>query len=259
MPLPEKPHSPLRQAALQIAAAVIILSLALPYAFATHGAPPFPQTAFLIGGLAFLMATQTRAPLRWRMIQLIFAPLCWAFLQLPISPNWFLVIFIVLFLFYRGAVSGQIPLYLSNQATAKALAIFVGEQFSSKKTPHFLDLGAGLGSVLRPLAKSLPNAQLIGVENAPASWLIGKILCGQKKNIDWCFGSLWDTRTDDCDVVYAFLSPAPREKLWEKLSREMSPNSWFISNSFAVPNVEPTEILALEDMRQTKLYCYQMK
>ena len=58
------------------------------------------------------------------------------------------------------------------------------------------------------------------------------------------------------DVVYAFLSPEPMPRLWEKVKDEMLPGSIFVSNSFAVPNIEPSEIWELSDERKTVLYIY---
>ena len=46
------------------------------------------------------------------------------------------------------------------------------------------------------------------------------------------------------DVVYAFLSPAPMPRLWEKVQREMRPGTLFISNRFIVPGVKPHQRIA---------------
>ena len=44
------------------------------------------------------------------------------FRALEIDPGWFLLAALTLMLVYRGALSGQIPLYLSNRQTAQTLA-----------------------------------------------------------------------------------------------------------------------------------------
>ena len=69
-------------------------------------------------------------------------------------------------------------------------------------------------------------------------------------------GDLWKTDVSQEDVVYAFLSPAPMAALWQKLSTEMKPGSLFVSNSFAVPDVDPEEIWELSDSRKTRLFLY---
>lgn len=243
-----------RQLALQAAAAFVVFSLAWPY-YAMRGEDlPWPQAAFAIATVALLFASLSRQRWWWRLIHAAFAPLAWGVSRLSIDPIWFLLTFCTLLLFYRGAINGQIPLYLSNTATANALAAVTAQ------TPdlHFLDLGAGIASVLVPLAKARPDAYFAGIENAPATWLIGRLRTGSLKNCHWQWGDLWAADFRHYNVVYAFLSPAPMAALWDKIQQEMPSGSVFISNSFAVPDIEPNQIIDVGDVRQTRLYCYHL-
>ena len=246
------PH--LRQLALQAAAAFAVLSLAWPYYGIRGEALPWPATAYAMGGVAGLLAVLTRQPWWWWLIHLAFAPLAWSVARLDIDPGWFLLLFIGLLLVYRGALSGQVPLYLSNAQTAAVL----DELTQDIGALRFVDLGAGIGSVVRQLARTRPTAHFTGVENAPASWLIGRLRTRGLANCHWLWGNFWQTRLDDFDVVYAFLSPAPMAALWEKAQREMRPGSLLISNSFPVPGVAATNVVAVADGRQTQLYCYRL-
>jgi hypothetical protein len=238
---------------LQCAAAFAVLSLAWPYFGIRNEALPWPETAFAIGAVALLIASLARQPWWWRLIHAIFAPLACAVAALAIDPGWFLLAFILMLLVYRGAVTGQIPLYLSNSAAAAALAEFIPE----RQDLRFIDLGAGIGSVLRPLAKARPAAQFTGIENAPATWLLGYLRTATLGNCKWLWGDLWRADLAQYDVVYAFLSPAPMSELWTKVQREMSPGSLFISNSFPVPGLDANTIVEIDDGRQTRLYCYR--
>ncbi|MFC5303092.1 class I SAM-dependent methyltransferase [Azospira restricta] len=244
---------PLRQLALQFAAVVAVLSLAWPYYGIRGEALPWAGVVLAIGAAAFLLAALTRQPWWWQTMHALFAPLAWAVAQLQIDPGWFLAAAILLLLVYRGALSGQVPLYLSNRETADALA----ELLPAHPGLRVVDLGAGLGSVLRPLAAARPDAHFVGVENAPLTWLAGRLLCLGRRNCELRWGSLWQTPLADCDVVYAFLSPVPMAALWEKAKAEMKPGSLFISNSFPVPTVEPNAIVEVGDGRATRLYCYR--
>jgi len=245
-----QPH--FRQLALQFAALMAVLSLAWPY-YGVRGEPlPWGLVVVAIGVVAVLLATFLKQPWWWRLIHGAFAPLAWLVAQAEIDPGWFLAAAIALLLVYRGALSGQVPLYLSNRQTAQALANLV------PPSGNCLDLGAGLGSMLRPLAEARPDVRCIGVENAPLTWLGGKLLMLGLANCEWRWGSLWKTSLADMDVVYAFLSPVPMAELWAKARVEMKSGSLFVSNSFPVPDVAPDEVIAVDDARQTQLYCYRL-
>ena len=184
----------------------------------------------------------------------LFAPLAWSVSRLAIDPGWFLLLSIGLLLVYRGALTGQIPLYLSNRPTAAALASLTAEVHDLR----FLDLGAGIGSVVYPLAGARPDGRFTAVENAPATWLIGRLRTAALANCDWHWGDIWRTDLTDYNVVYAFLSPVPMAALWQKVRQEMRPGSLFISNSFAVPGAEASSVTDVDDTRRTRLFCYRL-
>ena len=248
-----QPRSYVRQLALQGAAALAVLSLAWPYFGIRDEVLPWPATAVAIGGAALLIAILTHQPWWWRLIHASFAPLAWGVATLSIDPGWFLLAFILMLLVYRGAVTGQIPLFLSNNETASALAALVPDRPGTR----FIDLGAGVGSVLRPLARSQRDAQFTGIENAPATWLAGYLLTAGLTNCDWRWGDFWRVDLAEYDMVYAFLSPAPMPALWEKIQREMHPGSLLISNSFPIPGIEADQVIEIGDARGTRLYCYR--
>lgn len=248
-----QPRTRMGQLALQCAAAFAVLSLAWPYFDIRDETLPWPATALAIGGVALLIAIFTHQPWWWRLIHALFAPLAWSVAALSIEPGWFLLAFIFLLLLYRGAVTGQIPLFLSNKKSASALAALTSERPGMR----FIDLGAGVGSVLRPLARSRRDAQFTGIENAPAAWLAGYLWTAGLANCDWRWGDFWRVSLAEYDVVYVFLSPAPMPALWEKVLREMPSGSLLVSNSFPVPGVEVDQVIEVGDARRTRLYCYR--
>ncbi len=243
----------MRQLALQGAAVILVLSLAWPYFGWQAEAMPWLETSLAIGAVALTFATISRQPWWWRVIHAGFMPLIWLTHGLAIDPAWFLAAFVMLLLVYRGALSGQVPLYLSNRQTVAALA----ELLAEREAPHFLDLGAGLGSTTVPLADLLPDGAFTGYENAPLTWLVGRFLSLGRPNIRWRWDDLWQARLGDYDVVYAFLSPVPMPELWAKVEAEMRPGSLFISNTFPVPGVTPSRIIEVDCQPPRPLYCYQ--
>lgn len=246
--------TPLRQLALQAAAAILVLSLAWPYYGMRAEMMPWGKTALAIGGAALLAATITRQPIWWRVMHAIFMPLAWAVTQLEIDPGWFLLAFGLMLLVYRGAITGQIPLYFSNRETVARL----DELLVGRSGVRFADLGAGIGSIVLPLARRHPEMYFVGIENAPLTWLVGWLRTRGQKNLEWRWGNLWDVKLDPFNLVYAFLSPAPMQRLWEKVRLEMA-EGMFISNSFEVPDVAPDQVVEADGLSPRTLFCYRVK
>lgn len=243
-----------RQFALQASAAFGVLSLAAPY-FALLGQPlPWGEISIAIGATALALSVVARHPWWWRVIHAIFAPMAWAMSSLAIPPGWFLLAFVLMLLVYRGALEGRVPLYLSNDETALAIAQVLGEN----PRIRFVDLGAGVASIVKRLAATHASAQFTGVENAPLTWLIGRLRTVRQTNCNWLWGDLWRTDLSHFDVAYAFLSPEPMAELWEKATREMRPGSLLISNTFAIPDVTAEQVIEVDDARRTRLLCYRI-
>lgn len=245
--------TPRRQFALQGAAAFLVLSIAWPYFGWTAEAMPWLETSLAIGLVALFFASVSHQPWWWRLIHGAFMPAVWLTHHQQIDPGWFLLAFVLLLLVYRGALSGQVPLYLSNKQTVAALA----ELLAERQQLRFLDLGAGIGSTTVPLADLLPDDHFTGVENAPLTWLTGRFLSLGRPNISWQWEDLWRAKLGDYDVVYAFLSPVPMADLWKKVQAEMPPGSLFISNTFPVPGVAPSRIIEVDCSPARPLYCYE--
>lgn len=172
---------------------------------------------------------------------------------LDLHPAWFLAGFVLLLLIYWTSFRSRVPLYLSNRATAAALG-----QLLPAAPARLLDIGAGTGSVLRPLARARPDCHFTGIELAPIPWLLGRLLTRRLSNIDWRRGDMFASAWSDHDVVYAFLSPVPMAAVWAKASAEMKPGSLLVSNSFAVPGIAAERILAVGDRRGTQLHLYRI-
>lgn len=204
-------------------------------------------------GLASAVAFGMGSARWWLPIHLGFLPLAVVALQLGIAPAWYLAAFVLLLLVYWTSFRTQVPLYLSNRPTAAAVAGLL-----PARPLRLLDIGAGTGSLLRPLARARPESRFTGVELAPAPWLIGRLLCAPLSNIDWRRADLFAPAWADYDAVYAFLSPVPMPAVWAKAVAEMQPGSLLISNSFAIPDVQPERIAEVGDRRGTRLYVYRI-
>lgn len=212
---------------------------------------PLPLWLVLAGLGAALLSRRMGLPSWWQVINLFFPPLLWLTLQSEIDPLWFLAGFALLALTSLGTLRTRVPLYLSSPRAAEAVAARL------PANARVLDLGCGLGGPLARLGKLRPDAALAGIEAAPLNWLIARLRLLGRARIQ--LGSLWNSDLSDQDVVYAYLSPAPMPRLWEKARAEMRPGSLFISNTFAVPGIEPDEVVELHDLSHARLLIWRMR
>lgn len=175
-----------------------------------------------------------------------------SFTQLEI-PSWFYAFLFILFsLIFSHTLKERVPLYLTNNTTYDALNKFIADN----NIKNVIDLGSGLGGVVRALASS--KTKSFGVESAPLVWLSSFILSKVSGKGHITRQSIWDANLSNIDLAYAFLSPVPMEQLYNKVKKEMKPGSFLISNSFLVPNIKPDEAWELDDKRKTKLYIYKV-
>lgn len=204
-------------------------------------------------------ATAAAALLRsarwWLPIHLVFTPLAVLAHQLALAPGWYLAAFLTLALIYWSSFRTQVPLYLTNRKTARALAALL----AADRPQRVLDLGSGTGSLLRELARLRPDSHFSGIETAPAPWALGWLLNRSAPALDWRRGDFFAASWAGHDVVYAFLSPVPMAAVWDKARREMSPGSIVVSNSFAIPGQVPERIIDIDDRRRTRLLVYRIR
>lgn len=206
----------------------------------------------LQGGCAALIAWRLEATRGWLCLHLVLPFLLLLGLALGIDARWSLAIFVLLLLIFGRTDISRVPLYLSNN---KAGLVFLAELQS--KPLKIMDIGCGTGGFLRQIAADRPDCTLVGVEHAPLTWLWAKLSCLRYPNIQIRLGSFWKVSLEGVDYVYAFLSPAPMEALWQKASRELPAGAWLVSNSFEVPNRAAEHARAIDQGRQTQLYFYK--
>lgn len=208
-------------------------------------------TAVLQGVCAAFVSWRFGAPRWWWLIHLGFMPLIVLALALQIPPGWYLAAFVTTLLVFWRTDRSRVPLYLSNAVTAQALLALL------PATPcRVADIGCGDGRFLRALARARPDCTFVGIEHAPAVWLLARLMNMGQANVEVRYGDLWSMSLKPYAVLYAFLSPTPMPALWQKACNEMVEGSLLVSNSFAIPEVTPEQVIEVADRRQTRLYCY---
>lgn len=242
--------------ALFIQFLVFLLIAAGVYIAPIFIAPPYPYWMLVMvqASLSTLLVSWFGLPSWWRYIQFLLPWGLYLGVVIGFDPVWALIIFIFVWLIFSNAFKERVPLYLTNATTRDALKVLV----KNKRDVHFLDLGCGLGGNVAFMSQIKNVSESHGVETAPVPYVLSKIVTFFRGGSTYAM-DLWKTDLAYYDVVYAFLSPQPMPKLWEKVKEEMVSGSVFVSNSFAVPNEEPTEVWELADRRKTILYIYHIE
>lgn len=244
--------SPLRHALLaQTLAALMTAALLL----ALPGLLAQPLLLAAVQGLGAALVSHLRhGPPWWLPIHLVFMPLALLASGLGL-PSWiWLAGFMALLLVFWRTDRSRVPLYLSNTTTCTALAGLLPAD-----PVAVVDLGCGDGGLLRRLARARPDCRFTGFEHAPLTWAWAWLCSRSLGNLEIRYGDFWRQPLGGYALIYAFLSPVPMPRLWSKLKAEMATDALLVSNSFAVPDVRPSRIVAVADGRRSRLYCYRQE
>lgn len=210
--------------------------------------------AFILGAIALLFSHILNLAYWWHFINFLFAPALIATLYLHISPGYFFLAFMLMAMIYWSTFRTQVPLYLSSRKVWQSISTLLPAQPGFR----FVDLGSGLGGLLGYLHQIRPDGTYFGIESAPLPIFISWLRFHLVKNLHSSWSDFWTHNLADYDVVYAYLSPVPMTDLWEKARLEMRPGTLFISNTFGVPGVTPTQVIALDDFNKSTLYIWRM-
>lgn len=207
------------------------------------------------GFMAVMASKLLKQPRWWQPMHLLFLPAILAATTLELPSVVYLGAFAVLTLVFWGTAGGDVPLFLSSRSVALALA----EIADDERARRLVDLGAGVGSVVVPLAKHFPLLQVEAWERAPIPWAITAWRGRNLDNLHLHRRSLWECPLAEYDVVFAFLSPAVMQEIGDKVRQEMRPGALFVSSAFPVPGWQPEVQVDIEDRQATVLYCYRIK
>ena len=212
--------------------------------------PNLVVVALAQGCLAALIGARLGLSAWWLAINLMFVPGL-VLLQDFDVPGWLpLGAFTLLLLLNWNAFTERVPLYLTGREAERQLRNRLTELPADFR---YIDLGSGLAGSLSRLAQDFPAAQFVGVETAPLTFALSWLRCLPRRNCHIRLLSLWRGDLAEYDVVYCVLPPARMPALWKKARAEMRPGALLISNSFAVPGVEPVEVHELNDWRGSRL------
>jgi hypothetical protein len=213
------------------------------------GVPLLPLAAHCIvsAGLASLL----RLSGPWVLLNVLL-PVGAGVISLQLVPTWIIGIAAILTLLtYLPTFWTRVPFYPSRQSAIAALE----ELLPKDREFAFVDLGSGFGKVVLALAPRFPKGTFVGVELSPMPFALSWLRGLRYPNVSFLMQSFWEHDLSEYDYTYAFLSPTPMARLWEKVSDELTEEQTFVTNSFMV-SAEPDRVIELDDERQNALHIF---
>jgi hypothetical protein len=227
------------------------------YGLATMAAleAPLACWVFVQAALAVLLATAAGQARWWIVMHSVFVPAALLLDRLS-PPSWMYLAGAALLALTNGnAMRERVPLFLTSRAARERLLALLPED----RPIRFIDVGCGFGGVVASVGRERPTLECLGLETAWLPYLVSRLRCALSPNqATVARRDLWLHDLTCADVVYAYLSPVPMERLWRKIIAEMRPGALFISNSFAVPGVDALASLPVDDATGSVLYVYRL-
>lgn len=235
---------------LQVGVAVLWLGLLVQ----TSWAGRMPLLFWLAAhGLvtAALSHWRTREPW-WTAFHLAMPWLALLALQWQV-PLWvYPVLALLLLAVFSPVLRDRVPFFLSSRQVAQALL----QIMSQRQTQSFVDLGCASGGLLVSLARARPQTQFVGVETAWLPYCVARLRAWRLPNLTIRRQSIWDVSLAGFDIVYCFLSPDPMARLGAQFDDQASKGACLVSNSFRIPDRQPSQTLTVQDWRESVLLVY---
>lgn len=171
-------------------------------------------------------------------------------------------IFFGIFVWIVGSIvrwsikNGISPMPTSRKVKGQLLGLL-----PEKLDGAIVELGSGWGTLSFPLAKKFPACNVIGYETSPIPFFISKIrqFFYKPLNLQLIRHDFFKTPLGNASLIVCYLYPDAMRKLKQKFENELTPGTWIISNTFAIPGWNPIHIKEVSDIYRTKIYLYKIE
>ena len=176
----------------------------------------------------------------WRYIHVLFPIAVYCALNLHLPQNFFFWGSIISVSLFWTTFKSQVPFYPSGSNVRQQVANLL----PLDKRVKLIEIGSGIGDFAMKIAEIRPQSIVSGIEIAPLPWLISVLRSKLKlSRAKFKLGNYYNSDFSQFDVVFAYLSPAAMEALWQKANLEMQAGSMLISHEFPIIDLEPSMTL----------------
>ncbi|PIW28352.1 MAG: hypothetical protein COW30_07675 [Rhodospirillales bacterium CG15_BIG_FIL_POST_REV_8_21_14_020_66_15] len=164
------------------------------------------------------------------------------------------LVFVILTTGY-SVFTGISPVPSSPTSYAKIEEILLDEGVT-----RVVDLGAGWGCLLMPLAAAMPEVQFLGYELSPFPLVFARLRGAlfRRRNVRIERQDLRKTSFQGADAVICYLYSELLEKLRPNLERDLKPGTIVVSNVFDIPGWRPEAVHRLDCSQCPQVYVYRV-
>ncbi len=187
----------------------------------------------------------------------------WTLLEWIENILFYTALYVLLWNAYFLTVNRGIPNIRTAPAIRKKMADFIRQDMARKQKDQYviMDIGAGNGDLSRFMARTFPEARVIGVEiDKLAYWkccLYGRL--AGLKNLSYRNEDFHKTSLSEADAVVMFLSWLLMNDIRKTLEEKLSPGTLITSNKFPLGgDWKPEQALDVDTLyfHQKRLYVY---
>ncbi|MBM7662657.1 hypothetical protein JOC85_003467 [Bacillus mesophilus] len=123
-----------------------------------------------------------------------------------------------------------------------------------------VDLGAGWGTLVFPIAKQHPNAKVVAYENSLIPFLFMKLrqLVSPTPNLSIERRNFYHADLSSFDLIVCYLFPRGMKKLKDKFNSELKSNALIYTHTFSIPGWEPLEKWKARDLFRSPIFKYKI-
>lgn len=177
------------------------------------------------------------------------------------STDWIVItVFVVVFalvllsVVYWSLRNGISPMPTSSKARRRLLSALPKDVSGT-----IYELGSGWGTLVFPLARHYPHCRVVGYETSWIPFWISKLrqFFMRLPNLELQRRDFYQMPLQDAGLVVCYLYPGAMRLLSVKLSEELKPGTWVISNTFSLPGWLASDVLEVGDLYYSKIYVYR--
>ena len=122
------------------------------------------------------------------------------------------------------------------------------------------ELGSGWGTLALGIARRYVDCRVTGFENSPIPFWVSLVLSRMipSPNLSFERRDFYGVSLAEANIVICYLYSGAMERLRVKFEAELSPGTWVISHTFAVPEWDAKEVVEVQDLYRTKVYVYRV-